>query len=159
MGESGYMSAKHRQTPFAWIPASRADASFDAVICTDTHIITIQATVSAKHDMKPIGFERLKKNLPDAFQKVQSWCHVFVTDRDDAAAKLGRKRHPVPDNIKILIHTMVLDISLFQYDSDALHFSKVPDVSRRKLLYNHFGTYLSHQVETDRMEVDNEEGE
>jgi hypothetical protein len=87
--ERGYKSANDHQTPFGWIPGSRSDANFDAVICTDTHIIIIQVTGAANHDMKEKGFESLTKNLPSEFQKDRSWCPVFVTDRNDAAAKLG----------------------------------------------------------------------
>jgi hypothetical protein len=163
-GEKCYKSANEHQTPFAWIPASRSDASFDAVICTDTHIITIQVTVAAKHDIKDKGLESLTNNLPPGFQKDRSWCHVFVTDRNDAAAKLGGKNYPVPDKMKILIHTAVLNISHFQYHPEVLNHATVPSVSRRKLLYNHLGTYLSHQGESDEidvieMETDTEEGE
>ena len=95
-GATGYKSANEHQTPLGWIPASRSDATFDAIICTDTHIITIQVIIAAKYDLKEKGFESLIKNLPSEFQKDRSWCHVFVTDRNDAAAKLGGKNTSGP---------------------------------------------------------------
>ena len=79
-GANGYKSANRHKTPFAWIPASRSDATFDAVICTDTCIFTIQATVAAKHSVNAKGFETLERYLPKKFQKARKWCHVFVTN-------------------------------------------------------------------------------
>ena len=109
-----------------------------------THIITIRVIIAATHSMKKQGFDSLIKNLPPEFQKNRSWCHIFVTDRQDAAAKLGKAKYPIPSKMKILVHTAVLDISLFQYRPEVLKRATIPSVSRRKLLYNHFGTYLSH---------------
>ena len=114
-GETAFESANKHLTPFAWIPASRSTSTFDAVICTDTHIITIQVTIAATHTVNHKGFDSLMKNLPDGFHKKRSWCHVFVTDRDDVAAKLGGKHYVLPSKMKILIHTAVLNISFFQY--------------------------------------------
>ena len=153
-GETNFDSVNKQRIPppHGWIPASRSASTFDAVICTSTHIITIQATIAAKHTVNPEGFDRLMKNLPDGFHKKRSWCHVFVTDRDDVAAKLGRKHYVLPSKMKILIHTAVLDISLFQYHPKLLKRA-IPSVSRRQLLYNHSGTYWSHQRESDEVDA------
>jgi hypothetical protein len=133
-GESdatGYKSANKHQTPFCWIPASRSDAIFDAVICTGKEMITIQVTVAAEHTMNKKSIQSLVKNLPTKFRKARSWHHVFVTDHHDNAMKLGRTKYAVADKNKISIHTAVLDISLFQYPSKVLRLAKVPSVSRR----------------------------
>ena len=55
----------------------------------------------------------------------------------------GEKIHPVPDRMKILIHTAVLNISHFQSHPEVLKRATVPNVSGRKLLYIHFGTQLT----------------
>ena len=158
-GATGYKSANQHQTPFGWIPASRSDATFDAVICTaDTNIITIQVTIAAEHSIKVKGIQSLVKNLPSQFRKARNWCHVFVTDDYDNATKLGRAEYAIADKMNISIYTAVLDISLFRYPPKVLTFATVPNGSRRKLLYIHFGTYLGHQFESVGMGIDAEEG-
>ena len=152
----GYKSANEYRTPFSWIPASRLDAAFDAVICTDTNIITIQVTNAAEQSIKEKGIQSLVKNLPNEYRKARSWCHVFVTDYHDNATKLGKAKYPIADKMNISIHTAVLDISLFPYPPHILACASIPSVSRRKLLYTHFGTYLSHQFESVGMEIDAE---
>ena len=129
-GKDGYKSANQHHLPFAWIPASRSDASFDAVMCTHNDIITVQATVAADHGVKATDFEGLKKNLPKEFQESRRWSHVFVTNNEDTAAKLRRKNYTVADEtgISINIYTAVLDISLFQYDLEVLKRVEVPQV-------------------------------
>jgi hypothetical protein len=138
-GKNGYKSANDHDIPFAWIPASRADASFDAVICTDKDIITIQATVAATHSVKATGFKGLESNLPKLFQKHRRWSHVFVTDQHDTAAKLRRKNYRVADemDISIGIYTAVLDISLFRYDYDPEVFirAEVPQVGANYCIF------------------------
>ena len=136
-GKDGYKSANRRQISFAWIPASRSDASFDAVMCTQNDIITIQVTVAATHSVKATGFERLKKYLPKKFKESRRWSHVFVTDHDDTAAKLRRKNYTVADEtgISINIYTAVLDISLIQYDPEVLKRAKVPQVGANLCIF------------------------
>ena len=128
-GERGYKAANKHQTPFGWVPASRSDATFDAVICTTTHIITIQVTVAAKHSVDAEGFEKLKKYLPKRFQKARSWCHVFVTNHPDTAAELRGKTYTVADEMNISIYTAVLDISLFKFPPEVLNHAKAPRVN------------------------------
>jgi hypothetical protein len=113
--------------------------------------------------MKKQGFDSLIKSLPPDFQNDRSWCHVFVTDREDAAVKLGKAEYPIPSKMKILVHTAVLDISRFQNHPEVLERATIPSVSRRELLYNHFGTYLNHQskgehdgIDVTGMEMDTE---
>jgi len=74
-GDSNFADVK--DTPFGWLPASRVFPSFDAVICTDKYIITIQLTVSSEHSMSPEG-----------------WCHVFVTDCERNPTLLREQKRP-----------------------------------------------------------------
>jgi hypothetical protein len=141
-GGRGYKAANKHQTPFGWIPASRSDATFDAVICTSTHIFTIQVIVAAKHSVNAEGFEKLQKYLPKRFRKARSWCHVFVTNHPDTAAKLRGKTYTVADEMDISIHTAVLDISLFNFPPEVLNYAKAPNVSRRYCIFV-FGTVLT----------------
>ena len=129
-GKDGYKSANRRQIPFAWIPASRSDASFDAVMCTQNDIITIHVTVAADHSVKAAGCAGLKNNLPKKLRESRRWSHVFVTDNEDTAAKLRSKNYTVTDEtgFSVNIYTAVLDISLFQYGPEVLKHAKVPQV-------------------------------
>jgi hypothetical protein len=159
-GAKGYKAANKYGIPFCWIPASRSDPTFDAVLCTDAHIVTIQVTVAAKHSVEEKGFERLKKYLPKKFQE-RSWHHVFVTDRPDTADALRRKKYSVTEKRNIKVHTAVLNIQLFNFSHEVLNRAKAPSVSRHELLYIHSGTNRSHQGESDgvdeiEMEIDAE---
>jgi hypothetical protein len=157
-GTKGYPATNQYQTPFAWIPALRSDANFDAVMCTDTHIVTVQVTVAAKHSMNEKGFESLLTNLPPNFQKQRSWHHVFVTDHPDTAVKLRKKKYQVAENMKIQVHTAVLNIQLFNYSPEVLNCARMPSVSRHGLLYIYSGTNWNQGkpvgIEMDSMEVD-----
>ena len=157
-GERGYKTANKHEVPFGWIPSPRSDASFDAVMCTKTHIVTIQVTVAASHTINPNGFEALATYLPKKFQKERKWAHVFVTNHPDTASKLGRKKYTVPR--KVSIYTAVLNISTFSFSSEILNRAKKPSVSRHKLCTAYFVTYPSHQdVEMDdseEMEIDSD---
>ena len=90
-GKDGYESADQHPLPFAWIPASHLDASFDAVMCTQNDIITIQVTIAATHSVEATGFKWLQSYLPKKFKDSRRWSHVFVTDNKGTAAKLRRK--------------------------------------------------------------------
>ncbi|KAI0283051.1 hypothetical protein BGY98DRAFT_952734 [Russula aff. rugulosa BPL654] len=127
-GANGYKSANRHKTPFAWIPASRSDATFDAVICTDTRIITIQVTVAAKHSVNTKGFETLERLLPKKFQKARKWCHVFVTNHPNTALQLRKMTYTVGERtgLDFSIHTAVLDISLFTFPRDVLNRAMAP---------------------------------
>ena len=90
-GQKGYKAANQYQTPFCWIPASRSETTFDAVICNEKEIITIQVTVARKHSVKAGGFNNLEKYLPPGFKANRHWRHVFITSHPDTAAKLRGK--------------------------------------------------------------------
>ena len=155
-GQKGHKTALRHQTPFGWIPSSRSDATFDAVMCTDAHIITFQVTVSAKHTMEPKGFETLRKYLPKTFQDRRHWIHIFVTDHHETAAKLGKTQYTVPNGMKISIYTAVLEKPLFNFTRQDLERIKVlvrPSVSK-KILHIHFVTYLGNQDEDESVEMD-----
>jgi hypothetical protein len=109
-GDSSFANAKDSHTPFGWVPASRTFPTFDAVICTDKNIITIQVTVSSEHTMERDGFDRLKHRLPVKFQRTRTWCHVFVTDCPEKADSLRKQHHQVAKDMNISIYSAVLDV-------------------------------------------------
>jgi hypothetical protein len=127
-GDSEFAKAKDSDTPFGWLPATRTFPSFDAIICTETSIITIQATVSSKHSMSPKGFRRLKEYLPKRFERARTWRHVFLTDLEKNAPSLRAQYHKVADRKNISIYSAVLDVSKFNFSSEDLMCVFTPSV-------------------------------
>ena len=60
------------------------------------------------------------------FQKARRWCHVFVTNHCDTAAKWREKPYTVADEMNISIHTAVVDLSLFKFPREVLNHAKAP---------------------------------
>jgi hypothetical protein len=141
-GDSDFANAKDSDTLFGWLPASRVFPPFDAVICTDKTIITIQLTVSSKHFMKRTGFDRLKQYLPEVFESARTWCHVFFTDCSENATSLRRQHHDVDFERNISIYSAVLDVSKCKFSSKDVERTFTPSVCRCKPLYIDLGTYL-----------------
>lgn len=128
-----------RAAPFAWIPDSRMQPTYDAIIFTHDHIITIQATVADNHSMNPKGFETMKALLSDDFQNTRKLCHVFITDRSTNVTGLQRHRYKVAEDMGISVHVAHLDTSMFSFTSDELERTSRVDVSKHKLQFD-FGT-------------------
>ena len=125
-GKDAYKTANTRKPPFCWVPASRSAATFDAVVCTDRNIITIQVTVAAKHSMKTEGFKKLAQYLPKQCQKARRWCHIFVTDHCDTAAKFRQNTYTVAKEWNVSVYVAVLDLSLFKFPPEVLNHAKAP---------------------------------
>ena len=140
--EKGYKSALRRQTPFGWIPASQSNATFDAIMCTDLHIITFQVMVAAKHNMKEEAFKTLQTHLSRTFQNRRHWIHIFATDCRDTAAKLRRETYMIPKGMKILIYTAVLENFLFKFTCKDLE--RIRTSVSKKILFIYFVTYVGH---------------
>jgi len=119
-GVTGFAKVKESDTPFAWVPASRSFPTFDAVICSDEHIFTIQVTTSHTHSMKLDGFTQLKQNLPDTFQEKRVFCHVLVTDCPKKADALRKQHRKLAAENNILIYSAVLEVSTGNFSSEGL---------------------------------------
>jgi hypothetical protein len=76
-----------RQTkePICVVPTSETFPSFDAFIVTDRNVITIQVTISDKHDVKEGGFKILNSRF---LARRTKRYHVFITDEEINAKKL-----------------------------------------------------------------------
>ena len=129
-GDSAFGETEDKPLPFAWLPAQRNFPTFDAIICTSEHIITIQATVASEHTMSPKGYERLNKYLPREFGRARTWHHIFLTDCKGSATSLRRQNHKVATDHAVTIHSAVLDISKLNLSSEGF----------RCELYSAFGT-------------------
>jgi hypothetical protein len=51
--------------PFGWILASESFPSVDAIVCVDTHVITIQLTTTSNHYANEKDLGQIKECLPD----------------------------------------------------------------------------------------------
>ncbi|KAI0250344.1 hypothetical protein BJV78DRAFT_1283292 [Lactifluus subvellereus] len=87
-GMSTFESASKHKTPFCWLPTSQVFPVTDAIICTNTHIITIQSTVSSHHDLNVEQFKKIQAAFLKSFQHNRQWCHVFITNEEDKAKAL-----------------------------------------------------------------------
>ena len=140
--DSNFQKARDSDTPFGWMTASRMFPSFDAIICTDKNIVTIQLAVSSKHSMKAEDFKRLKYNLPAEFEGNRNWCHVFVTDREEKAVLLRKQYQEVALERNILIDSAVLDVPSLKFAPEDVERAFTPRVCWYKLLYIDFRSYL-----------------
>jgi hypothetical protein len=86
--------------PKCLVLVSPAFPTLDAIVVTANFIITVQVTVSSQHSVKIGGFKKVYENLPAAVKNNRTKCHVFVTDSEDNAKSL-RKKRPVPRDISV----------------------------------------------------------
>jgi hypothetical protein len=90
---------KEPEKPRCLIPTSRTFPTLDAIVITSDAVITIQITISPKHDAKEKEFGLVYDNLPlELLNKRPRRCHVFITD-DGCNAKSLREqnRTEIPD--------------------------------------------------------------
>ncbi|KAI0297785.1 hypothetical protein B0F90DRAFT_869221 [Multifurca ochricompacta] len=106
------------ETPFCLKPDAKTFPTIDVIICTNDHLITVQATISGTHSANPEGFNLVFNGLPAKFRNNRTWCHVFVTDKEESAQMLqhhwARKPITLSDedgekNIVIRVYSCVLN--------------------------------------------------
>ena len=114
---SSLEKVEQHKMPLAWIPADQGLATVDAIVFTDTHIITLQATITSTYDTKPESFNVIKEKLPKRFKRKRSWHHVIITDNEDKAQHLRSQNLQGLVEKKISIHSTVLNISELQITS------------------------------------------
>ena len=131
LSDTALKQAKKFGIPFGLIPYSQSFPSLDAIVCTEDHIITIQATVASTHSTKEQGFLMVKNNLPVRFRRNREWCHLFITDLADTADALRRTHSEVLDNMGIRIYTAVLDVAALNFTREELNDSGKPTGSER----------------------------
>ncbi|KAH8985960.1 hypothetical protein EDB86DRAFT_3246244 [Lactarius hatsudake] len=96
------------QPPFCLLPTAQNFATADAIVITNEFIITIQVTVSDKHDAKKRGFNKIKELIPTPLKR-DKWQHVFITDSDKKAVSL--RNQFLPNLLQnTLIYSGVFDI-------------------------------------------------
>ncbi|KAF8346138.1 hypothetical protein F5887DRAFT_962858 [Amanita rubescens] len=78
-GKTGLSEANKYSLPFYWRPTSTSFTSINGIICTNSDIILVQATVSSQHDVKVSGLDAIRNGLPVGFCQERNFCLVFIT--------------------------------------------------------------------------------
>jgi hypothetical protein len=128
-GVSNLKNVNKWPIPFCWLPSSPTTASFNAVICTDDHIITIHLTVASDHRMSEKGFLDLDKHLPDNFKQSRTWSHVFVIDCELHAIWLRRPDRDIATERNISIYSVVLNVPECQFSFNDVKNTLKPGTS------------------------------
>ncbi len=79
--------------PKCMVPVAQNFATLDAFVITDNAIITVQMTTAREHNIKPAGFKKIYGNLPLSVRAGRRKYHVFLTDEEDKASDLLKKKH------------------------------------------------------------------
>ena len=108
--------ANNFQLPICLIPISRVFPTVDVIVLTNHHVITIQVTVSSRHNANQRGFDDIFAKIPRRFQRVRTRCHVFMTDAEDKAKSLrSQVRDTIPEDVHI--YSAVVTIGDQEWDS------------------------------------------
>jgi hypothetical protein len=86
-GKYALRDANKHELPFYWRPTSTTFTSIDGIVCTDSQIFLIQATVASKHDINEMGLDTIFNGLPVKFRE-KLWCLVFITPTEECARGL-----------------------------------------------------------------------
>jgi hypothetical protein len=95
--------AKWDVLPVCFLPTTpQTFATVDAIIFTNELIITVQVTISDKHNAEGIGFADIKESILPHIREHRDWCHVFITDNDRNAESLrGQNLSDFPVDISV----------------------------------------------------------
>ncbi|KAH9030527.1 hypothetical protein EDB85DRAFT_1429344 [Lactarius pseudohatsudake] len=93
------------------VPVSQTFPTLDAIFITHESVITVQMTVSSKHDAKKVGFDKVYKNIPSSVLAKRRKCHVFLADTEDKANLLReQKLTDLPKNMVIHVYSSFVSI-------------------------------------------------
>ncbi|KAH9029198.1 hypothetical protein EDB84DRAFT_248948 [Lactarius hengduanensis] len=87
---SDLRGTKVDQLPFCLLPRPQSRTLVDAVVITNTFIITVQVAISPWRRVRQGRFAEIEANLPTITngRKKRRWCHVFITDDESTACWL-----------------------------------------------------------------------
>jgi hypothetical protein len=110
-GKEGALLKVQDHTISGWLSAAPNYPSFDAIIFTPNHIITLQATIASTHNTKLLGFELVEKVYKpnNCYQSGHTWCHVFLTHCEGNAERLRAQAFPKLEKKNIGIYSAVLN--------------------------------------------------
>ena len=98
-GKTVLRDANKYTLPFYWRPTSSSFTSIDGMVCTDSSIFLVQATVASKHDVKVSGLDTIYDSLPAKFRQ-RNWCLVFITPTEECARDLRNQSTSLPSHWK-----------------------------------------------------------
>ena len=103
------------ENSICFVPTSRALPTLSAIVLTGNAVITVQITISLKHDVQEEEFDLIYKNLPpDLLAKRPGRYHVFITDNEINAKSLREQNQTqVPNGT--LVYSVAMGIE--QFDS------------------------------------------
>lgn len=87
-GTTGLSEANKYTLPFYWRPTSTSFTSINGIICTDSDMVLIQATVSSRHDVKVAGLGAIRDGLPVKFRRERNWRLILITPSEESARAL-----------------------------------------------------------------------
>ena len=132
--------------PKCLIPTSRLP-TLDAVVLTNDSIITVQITISPKHDTKEKGFGPIYNNLPHALkQKRPNRYHIYITDEETNAISLREQnRTEVPTQIRVYstaieVEDLESKVPMTHKRVKALQKSKVSTVCFLRVIWYSLGS-------------------
>ena len=102
-GKTGLSEAYNYTLLFYWRPTSTSFTSIDGIICTDSDIILVQATVSSEHDVKVSGLDAIRNGLPAKFRQERNWRLVFITSTEESALALRNQNTALPERWEDLV--------------------------------------------------------
>jgi len=99
-GKTALREVNRFKLPFYWRPTSSLFTSIDGIVCTDSDIFLLQATVSSKHDVKVSGLDTIYNGLPVKFRQNRNWRLVFITPTEECARDLRNQSTSLPSHWK-----------------------------------------------------------
>ena len=101
-GTTGLRTVNEHLLPSYWRLTSHSFTSIDGIVCTESHIILFQATISSQDGVKVSGLNAIHGNLPVKFRESHNWCLVFITSSEKAARTLRNQKITLPERWKDL---------------------------------------------------------
>jgi hypothetical protein len=99
-GKTALREVNKFKLPFYWRPTSSSFTRIDSIVCTDSDIFLLQATVASKHDVKVSGLDTIYNGLPAKFRQTRNWCLVFITPTEECARDLCNQNTSLPSQWK-----------------------------------------------------------
>ena len=101
-GTTGLRTVNKHLLPSYWRPTSHSFTSIDGIVCTESHILLFQATISSQHGVKVSGLDAIRGSLPVKFRESHNWCLVFITSSEKTARTLRNQKITLPERWKDL---------------------------------------------------------
>jgi hypothetical protein len=95
-GKTSLQKVNKFKLPFYMRRTSTSFTSIDAIICIESDIFLVQATLTSQHDVKVSGLDAIFDNLPVKFRQHRNWRLVFITPTEECAQGLRNQSTSLP---------------------------------------------------------------